>query len=632
MKKKITLFLLLTVGIVSLAACGPNNDNHVHQVLYIHRDLQSAEIMADNFNLKLVDYTDYGVTTYETASEAQYNSLLKTLGFAPNGQFDYHYDSTEIITSDEYIRDQYALTYTGIADAWSITTGSPNIVIAIIDTGIDINHPELVSSIASTGFNAASNQEGLEYAIDDRGHGTRVAGVIAADKDNNIGIAGAAPDVTILPIKANYPGTTSFRDSYLINGILYAIEQGVDIINLSIGNTSYNALMQQAIDQAEAAGILVVAASGNSGKQQYMYPASYNHSLSVGSVSDNMNKSFFTTYNDKLDVMAPGHNIVTTDRNGYYTIVSGTSFASPYVAAMAAMIKSVYPDMTPADIRERLISSAIDAGEVGYDIEYGHGIANVYQALMSDMATVSFNTMGGTSVLPVRVVPGNTIELPVEPLKEHHTFAGWYKDTQYTVPFSVESAIESSTILYARWTPKTYTINYYNDVLLSSENVVYGNTVTSTPLLSKEGYEFSGWYTYGGQLYDLSKTPTGDVDIYARWSVKSYSIIYMNHDGSVYEEYTYAYDADLSLHSHPAGPSRDYYDFAGWIGTIPSTMPSQNIIITPEYSKRVGTIYVTLTITIVYEDGSEEIIVIEVPQDEVDDIIAQYGEGSVTTN
>jgi hypothetical protein len=632
MKKTISL-LLLAVAVTSLYACGGSTTNtQAFQVLYIHRDLESAETMADNFNLELIDYTDYGVTTYETKSETQYNSLLATLGFAANGQFDYDYDSAEVITSDEYIRDQYALTYTGIADAWSITTGSPEVVIAVIDTGIDIYHPELVSSIASTGFNAATNQEGLEYAIDDRGHGTRVAGVIAADKDNNIGIAGAAPDVTIIPIKANFAGTTSFRDSYIINGILYAIEQGVDIINLSIGNTSYNALMQQAIDQAEAAGILVVAASGNTGKQQYIYPAAYNYSLSVGSVSDNMTKSFFTTFNDKLDIMAPGHNIVTTDRDGYYAMVSGTSFASPYVAAMAAMIKSVYPDMTPADIRERLTSSAIDAGEVGYDIEYGHGIANVYQALMSDMATVSFNTMGGTTVLPIKVVPGSTIELPVEPLKEHHTFAGWYKDTQYTVPFSVESPIESSTILYARWTPMTYTINYYDDVLISSESVVYGSTATSTPLLSKDGYEFSGWYTYGGQLYDLSRTPTGSVDIYAQWSVKSYSIIYLNHDGSVYQQYTYTYGASLSSHIHPAGPSRDYYDFAGWIGTIPSTMPSQNIIITPEYSKRVGTIYVTLTITIIYEDGSEEVIVIEVPQDEVDDIIAQYGEGSVTTN
>lgn len=622
MKKMITLFIL-ALWIVSLVACGPS-ENSIHQVLYIHRDLQSAEVMADNFNLKLVDYTDYGVTTYETSSEVQYNSLLKTLGFAPNGQFDYDNDSAEIITSDEYIRDQYALTYTGIAEAWSITTGSPAVVIAIIDTGIDINHPDLISSIASTGFNAATDEEGLEYAKDDRGHGTRVAGVIAADKDNGIGIAGAAPDVTIMPIKANYPGTTSFRDSYLINGILYAIEQGVDIINLSIGNSSYNALMQQAINQAEDAGILVVAASGNTGKQQYIYPASYNYSLSVGSVSDNMNKSFFTTYNDKLDLMAPGHNIITTDRDGYYVVVSGTSFASPYVAAMAAMIKSVYPDMTPADIRERLTSTAIDAGEVGYDVEYGHGIANIYQALMSDMSTVSFNTMGGTSILPIQVVPGSTIELPVEPLKEHYAFAGWYRDTAYTVPFLVESTIESSMILYAKWNPKSYTIHYYNEVLLSNESIVYGDIASSTPILSKEGYSFSGWYTYGDQLYDLSKTPIADVDLYARWSVNSYTIIYMNHDGTVHEDYTYAYGSDLSLHQHPTSPIRAYYDFVKWIGLLPDSMPAQNIVITPEYTKRVGVIYVTITITIIYEDGTEDIITIEVPEDEVEDIIAQY--------
>jgi uncharacterized repeat protein (TIGR02543 family) len=631
LKKPIKFILLLAAGITSLASCGPLPSVETYEVLYLHKDIESAEVMADNFNLKLIDYTAYGVTTYQTSSFTQYQSLLATLGFAANEQFDYDYDSSEIMTSDEYIRDQYALTYTGIADAWSITEGSPDVVIAVIDTGIDIDHPELISSMASTGFDAVSSQEGLAFADDDRGHGTRVAGVIAADKDNNIGIAGAAPNVTILPIKANYPGTTSFRDSYVINGILYAIEQEVDIINLSIGNTSYNALMAQAVQQAEAAGILVVAASGNTGKQQYIYPAAYQHSLSVGSVSDTMNKSFFTTFNDKLDLMAPGHNIITTDRNGYYAMVSGTSFASPYVAAMAAMIKSVYPSMTPADLKERLIESAIDAGEVGYDVEYGHGIANVYQALMSDMATVSFNAMGGTSSTPINVVPGSTIILPEQPLKEHYTFSGWYRDTQYTVPFVEATPIESSMILYAKWTPRTYTIAYYDEVKINSEDIVYGTTASSTPVLTKQGYTFSGWYTYGGQLYDFSKTPTSDVELYARWSIQSYSIIYLNEDGSVYQQMTYTFGTDLSGHAHPDGPLKTYYDFSGWSGVIPSAMPSENIILTPEYIKRIGVIYVVITITIVYEDGSEDIKTIEVPQDEVDDIIEQYGEENVST-
>jgi len=607
-----------------LSACGPLQSGKTYEVLYIHKNLESAQVMADNFNLRLVDYTDYGVTTYETNSYVQYQSLLTTLGFAGNSQFEYDYDSAEIITSDPYIRDQYALTYTGIADAWSITEGSPDVVIAVIDTGVDIYHPELVSSLASTGFNAVTNEEGLEFAIDDRGHGTRVAGVIFADKDNDIGIAGAAPYVTLLPIKANYAGTSSFRDSYLINGILYAINQGVDIINLSIGNSSYNPLMQQAIDQAEAAGILVVAASGNTGKQQYIYPASYNHSLSVGSVSDTMNKSFFTTFNDKLDLMAPGHNIITTDRNGYYVMVSGTSFASPYVAAMAAMIKSVYPTMTPSEIKQRLIESAIDAGEVGFDVEYGHGIANVYQALMSDMATVSFNTMGGSSVLPMSIIPGNTITLPEDPLKEHYTFSGWYRDTQYTFAFGTNTPIDSSLILYAKWTPITYTIQYYDDVKLHTESVVYGSIASETPVLNKEGYAFSGWYTYGGQLYDLSKTPTTDIDLYARWSIMSYSIIYLNEDGSIYQQLTYTFGADLSLHLSPSGPIKDYYDFVGWSKPIPASMPSEDIILHPEYTKRIGVIYVVITITIIYEDGSEEILTIEVPQEDVEEIMNEY--------
>jgi uncharacterized repeat protein (TIGR02543 family) len=643
MKKLLSLLALSLI----VAGCSNPPKGETYELLYIHTSEQSAQTMATNFNLRLEKYTKFGVTTYSTTSKSQYDSLLNTLGFAPNVEHVQEYESTEIITSDQYIADQYALTYTGIADAWSITEGDPNVVVAVIDTGIDIYHPELISSIASTGYNSVTDQVGLEHAIDDRGHGTQVAGVIAADKDNGIGIAGAAPNVTIMPIKANvfyYDSngklvtTSAFRDSDVINSIMFAISQEVDIINLSLSNATYNSLVQQAINQAEAAGILVVAAAGNNGgtnntevaRSRYMYPASYEYSLSAASVSDNMLRSFFSTYNDKVDLAAPGHNIVTTTRGGYYTVISGTSFASPYIAAMAAMLKSVYPEMTPADIREKLISTAIDVGAAGYDVEHGHGIANIYDALSSDMTTVSFNTVGGTTVPPVKIIPGSTVEEPVEPLKEHHDFAGWYRDSLYANPFSFDTVIESSTVLYAKWAPKQYTVNYYNDgAIIGSETINYGELLTSQPLMVKEGYEFTGWYTNSNVLFDTTKTPTGTIDLHARWSVKSYSIIYMNHDGSIYEQYTYSYDANLASHLHPAGPLKDYYDFSGWNGTIPSMMPAENIVITPEYTKRVGTIYVTITITIVYEDGSEEVTIIEVPQEDVEDIISQYGDSAI---
>ena len=391
------LFNLLTIlGVLASCSTTKPNVEEEFELLHLHPTTELAKLMATDFKIDLKNYTRHGVATYTTKSKSHYEFLLKTSGFAPNNehQLSSEYETNEIITNDEYFEDQYALTFTGISDAWAITEGSPDVVVAIIDTGVDIYHPELVSSIASTGYNSYFGQEGLEYVIDDRGHGTQVTGVIAADKDNGIGIAGAAPEVSILPIKANtilYDSsgkarpTSSFRDSSIIDGILYAIEQEADIINISVGNTSYNVLVQQAVDQAEAAGVLVVAAAGNTGKQQYVYPASLNYSLSVGSVSDTMLKSFFTTYNDKLDVMAPGHNIVTTTKDGYYTVMSGTSFASPYVAAMAAMLKSVYPEMTPADIRSKLRETAIDAGAPGFDIEYGYGVANIYQALLSEM-------------------------------------------------------------------------------------------------------------------------------------------------------------------------------------------------------------------------------------------------------
>lgn len=159
------------------------------------------------------------------------------------------------------------------------------------------------------------------------------------------------------------------------------------------------------------------------------------------------------------------------------------------------------------------------------------------------------------------------------------------------------------------------------------ESVTYGSLATA-PEVTKEGYSFSGWYTYNNEFYDLSNTPVDDVDLYSRWSVNSYSIIYLDYDGSVYAEYTVEYGAS-TFHDIPDNPVKEYYDFSAWQGYIPDIMPANNITLKAVYSKRIGVIYVTIQITIVYEDGSEETITIEVPQDQVEDIIAQYGNGIV---
>jgi uncharacterized repeat protein (TIGR02543 family) len=242
------------------------------------------------------------------------------------------------------------------------------------------------------------------------------------------------------------------------------------------------------------------------------------------------------------------------------------------------------------------------------------------------MVTVSFNMNGGTIMTPVQLLPGDVLDITTEPLKEHYDFVGWYTDSNYITEWVTGSIVNNSMILYARWTPTTYTVNFYDAfdpyTIVSSVDVVYGDSIPA-PVLTRTGYTFAGWYTYDEELYNVNTTPTSDLDLYAVWTAIIYTITYLDADGNVYVEYEYTYGEDVHI-SHPDGPIREYYDFVGWVGTLPDTMPSENIVITPEYAKRVGVIYVTITITIVYEDGTEEIITIEVPQDEVENIIAQY--------
>ena len=365
------------------------------------QEVGEAESLAKQHHIELLSVSRYGVASYQVKQRSHYHQLLKSGLFHAN-QINYleSFDGGPM-TNDPLLSQQYALASTGIAEAWAYTSGDPSIVVAVIDTGVDIDHPDLVHAITDTGYNAFTDEVGLVYADDDRGHGTQVAGIIAAKKNNGLDIAGAAENVKIMPIKANFfyynssgvlVTTSSFRDSDIIDAMHFAIEQEVNIVNLSLGGgSSYNALVNDVMEQAKDLGILVFAAAGNTGgsnnseasRTRYAYPASYSSVVSVASISDNLQRSFFSTFNDRVELAAPGHNILTLTRNGANTTQSGTSFASPYAVSMAALIWSYDPSLTNLEIRQLLIDTAIDLGTIGYDNETGHGLVNVYRAIRS---------------------------------------------------------------------------------------------------------------------------------------------------------------------------------------------------------------------------------------------------------
>ncbi|MEI6729394.1 MAG: S8 family peptidase [bacterium] len=288
------------------------------------------------------------------------------------------------------------------AQAFDISQGSSSVVVAIIDSGADLTHPDLVNNI----YKNSSNQViGYDFAnsdndpTDDNGHGTHVAGTVAASGNNNLGVTGVCPSCKILPIKfmdATGNGTTANG----INSINFAVANGAKVLNLSWGSNGYSASLQAAINNAYAAGVTVVAASGNENVTDYQFPADMNHVISVAATDRNDARAYFSNYNDRITVSAPGVEILSTfppgvnksgvcgdsnfaPNNDGYGYCTGTSMASPVVAGVAALIKSQFPTYTPDQIAAKIITTSdnINAQNPNYVGLLGSGRVNAFRAL-----------------------------------------------------------------------------------------------------------------------------------------------------------------------------------------------------------------------------------------------------------
>ena len=260
------------------------------------------------------------------------------------------------------------------ADAvWGTTTGDP-VKVAVVDTGIDRTHPDLAGNLKG-GYNAISPTVSW---TDDNGHGTHVAGTIAAI-DNTIGVIGVAPQADLYAVKVlNRRGSGLTSD--IIEGIDWAITNDMDVINMSLGSSTYSSTFEAACTRAIEAGVVIVAAAGNSGPGDATvgYPAKYPGVIGVSATDSSNVIAYFSSRGDGVDIAAPGVSIYSTYRGGAYTTMSGTSMASPHVAGVVALILT-QPDgndgtWTPAEVQDRLQSTAQDLGSEGYDLLYGAGL------------------------------------------------------------------------------------------------------------------------------------------------------------------------------------------------------------------------------------------------------------------
>jgi thermitase len=302
-----------------------------------------------------------------------------------------------ITPNDSYWGSQWGMTKIGAPSAWDISTGSSSVTVAIVDSGVDLFHPDLSGKLVS-GYDFVNDDSEPQ---DDYGHGTHVAGIAAARTNNNTGVAGLSWQAKIMPVKAlNSYGSGGYED--VASGIIYAANNGADIINLSLGGAVPSSVLEDAVEYAHALGCVVVAAAGNN-NSQVDYPAKYPEVIAVAATDSSDQRASFSNYGPQLDVAAPGVSIYSTYwwNGSTYGWMSGTSQASPHVAGLAALIWSVNPDLSNTQVESIIKQTADDLGAAGRDNNYGFGRINARRALEATAPSLAISPSMGFLANPV---------------------------------------------------------------------------------------------------------------------------------------------------------------------------------------------------------------------------------------
>ncbi len=335
----------------------------------------------------------------------------------------------DFIPNDSLFSEQWSLNKINAIDAWDITQGEDSIIVGVIDTGIDYLHSDLTKNIFinqgedgndengnSKRSNGTDDDEngfiddyfGWDFTdrslipldsslgdykdwdndpMDENGfsHGTSVAGIIAAEFNNQIGIAGVSPNVKILNLRA-FDANGFGEEDDVASAILYAIEMGAKVINMSFGDISYSYVLQDVIKYAYSKNVVLVASSGNSSSDEPHYPSSYLEVISVGNSTQQDQVASSSNFGSTLDLVAPGTEIITTAKNNSYHLFSGTSASTPFVSASAALILSL-GNYSNEEVKQILKLNTDDIEENGWDVKSGSGRLNLFKTLSSLIST-----------------------------------------------------------------------------------------------------------------------------------------------------------------------------------------------------------------------------------------------------
>ncbi|RYU94852.1 S8 family serine peptidase [Emticicia agri] len=375
------------------------------------------------------------------------------------------------IPNDASVGNQFYLNKIKAYEAWDISQGGIDIVVAVIDNAIQTNHADLAGNMLA-GRDISDNDNDPSPPDSTFFHGTHVAGLVGAVTNNNIGIASVGFNrVKILPIKATPNNGSPDGIYHGFEAISWAVAHGANIINLSWGGSAYSMTDQAVIDEAYNAGVLIVAAAGNNGQNSSYYPASYNRVISVGSVTVNDEKSYFSNYGSSVDLVAPGSGIYSTMPGNKYDYHSGTSMATPIASSVFAYMWSVKPDLTLLQL-ENLIKSTcdnIDGLNPGYAGMLGSGRINVLKTIscmeghIEPVITPSVTTVlcpGGSVMLTCNTIDGVTYQW-----KKNGANVGTNQTTftasetgQYTVVVSKNTCTIAASSVRVSVIPSSFTI------------------------------------------------------------------------------------------------------------------------------------------------------------------------------
>lgn len=340
-------------------------------------------------------------------------SILKKIDLIEYVEF-YPKRNLCFIPNDSLFNQQYYMQLLRIPEAWDSVQVKKQVLVGIVDTGIDYDHPDLTDNIWINPGESGIDSEGKDKknnGIDDdgngfiddwhgwdfmadslgedndpfpgHGHGTHVGGTVGAVINNTIGIAGMCDSIKILPVKAgsDNPFSTSVRNTY--EALLYAAKMGADVINCSWGGSSRSLAEQEVINAAISLGSTIIAAAGNDGEDAPLFPAAYEGVVSVASIDSSETKSFFSNYNGTVDVSAPGMDIISTLPWNSYAAWMGTSMASPIASGVAAMIIMTHPEYSPIQVGEHLKATCSDiySKNSNYYGKLGKGRIDAFKAI-----------------------------------------------------------------------------------------------------------------------------------------------------------------------------------------------------------------------------------------------------------